>query len=202
MYGAESDVLVRRFPPADYEDPGSWAAATRRHQAELLRIQVEALRIRKYRPTGGFALDRLLDVAPAVSGSLLDHQRSPKPAYDQVAAACATTIVVADPPLSDIAPRSTLRFRVVVVHDGRVPLNHVRVDAVLTVAGKEESWSWGGPVEADSVTLVGTVEYPLGDATGPVDLALHLVHPVDGVGAESAGPGAMANHYSGRIGAG
>jgi len=109
---------------------------------------------------------------------------------------------VADPPLSDIAPRSTLRFRVVVVHDGRVPLNHVRVDAVLTVAGKEESWSWGGPVEADSVTLVGTVEYPLGDATGPVDLALHLVHPVDGVGAESAGPGAMANHYSGRIGAG
>ena len=61
MYGAEADVLVRRFPPADYEDPGSWAAATRRHQAELLRIQVEALRIRKYRPTGGFALDRLLD---------------------------------------------------------------------------------------------------------------------------------------------
>jgi len=206
VYGAEADVLLRRFPPADYEDPGSWAAATRRHQAELLRIQVEALRIRKYRPTGGFALDRLLDVAPAVSGSLLDHQRSPKPAYAQVAASCATTIVVADPPLSDIAPRSTLRFRVLVVHDGRAPLNHVRVDAVLTVAGKEESWSWGGPVEADSVTLVGTVEHPLGDATGPVDLALHLVRPADGVGAdngtESAGPGAVANHYSGRIGAG
>ena len=114
--------------------------------------------------------------------------------------------MVADPPLSDIAPRSTLRFRVVVVHDGRVPLNHVRVDAVLTVAGKEESWSWGGPVEADSVTLVGTVEYPLGDATGLVDLALHLVRPADGGGAdngtESAGPGAVANHYSGRIGAG
>jgi hypothetical protein len=171
-----------------------------------LRIQVEALRIRKYRPTGGFALDRLLDVSPAISGSLVDHHRSPKPAYDQVAASCATTIVVADPPLSGIAPRSTLRFRVLVVHDGRVPLDHVRVDAVLTVAGKKESWSWGGPIEADSVTLVGTVEHPLGDATGPVDLMLHLVGPADGAdagnGTESADPGAVINRYSGRIGAG
>ena len=58
---------------------------------------------------------------------------------------------------------------------------------------------------ADSVTLVGTVEHPLGDATGPVDLMLHLVGPADddaGDGTESAAPGAVTNYYSGRIGAG
>ena len=98
-YGAEADVLVRRFPPADRSGPTEWAADTLRHQDRLLRVQIEALRRRKYRPTGGFTLDRLLDGAPAVSGSLVDHQRVHKPAYATVADSCAPTIVMADPPL-------------------------------------------------------------------------------------------------------
>ena len=200
-YGAEAEVLVRRFPPADRPDRESWASATRQHQADLLRIQVEALRRRKYRPTGGFALDRLLDGAPAISGSLLDHRRVPKPAYGAVAAACAETIVVADPPPLSITPRSTLECRVLVVHDGRTPIHHVRVDAVLTVAGREQARSWGGSIEADSVTLVGTIRHQLGDATGEVLLDLRVTRTSPPGGPPADGRTAT-NHYRGHIGAG
>jgi beta-mannosidase len=193
-HGAEADVLLRRFPPADRSGPGEWAADTRRHQDRLLRIQIEALRRRKYRPTGGFALDRLLDGAPAISGSLVDHRRVAKPAFATVAAACAPTIVVADPPLESIAPRSTLRTRVLVVHDGRQPVTHCRVDARLLIGsdGPVVERSWGGPLEADSVTLIGTLELPLEGATGPVALDLTLTLDDDLP---------VTSRYEGRIGA-
>ncbi len=193
-HGAEADVLIRRFPPAGRSGPDEWAGDTRRHQDQLLRIQIEALRRRKYRPAGGFALDRLLDGAPAISGSLVDHRRVPKPALATVAAACAPTIVVADPPLESIAPRSTVSVRVVVVHDGRQPVEHCRVDAGLRIGGDGPvvQRSWGGPLEPDSVTLIGTLEVPLGDATGAVTLELDLT--LDGVAAAT-------NLYEGRIGA-
>jgi len=197
-HGAEADVLVRRFPPADRSGPGEWAADTRRHQVRLLRVQIEALRRRKYRPTGGFTLDRLLDGAPAVSGSLVDHRRVHKPAYATVAAACAPTIVVADPPLESIAPRSTLLVRVVVVHDGRQPIERCRIDARLLLPDRNPGGapvvtrSWGGALEADSVTPVGTVELALGEATGAAVLELELT--VDG-------EVLTTNRYEGRIGA-
>ena len=193
-HGAEADVITRRFPPGDHPGPQEWASSTREHQARLLRIQIEALRRRKYRPTGGFTLDRLLDGAAAISGSLVDHRRVPKPAYATVMAACAPTIVVADPPLESIAPRSTLRTQVFVVHDGREPISQCRVDSRLLIKTKElvVERSWGGSLEADSVTMIGTFELPLGDATGSVVLELGLT--IDG-------GHTVTNRYEGRIGA-
>ncbi len=193
-FGAEVDVLVRRVPPASWSGPEEWAADTRQHQDRLLRIQIEALRRRKYQPTGGFTLDRLLDGAPAISGSLVDHLRNPKPAYATVTAACAPTIVVADPPLESIAPRSTVAVQVVVVHDGRLPVERCRVDARLRIGtdGPVIERSWGGALEADSVTLIGTLEVSLGDATGAVTLELDLT--IDGATLAT-------NRYEGRIGA-
>ena len=204
-YGAEADVLVRRFPPADRSGPTEWAVDTLRHQDRLLRVQIEALRRRKYRPTGGFTLDRLLDGAPAVSGSLVDHQRVHKPAYATVAGACAPTIVMADQPLESIAPRSTVSVRVMVVHDGRHPIERCRVDARLLLPDRQPhgdkpssdrapavARSWGGALEADSVTPIGTIELELGDTIGTVVLELEL--SVDG---ETL----ATNRYEGRIGA-
>ena len=204
-YGAEADVLVRRFPPADRSGPAEWAADTLRHQDRLLRVQIEALRRRKYRPTGGFTLDRLLDGAPAVSGALVDHRRAHKPAYATVADACAPTIVIADPPLESIAPRSTVLVQVMVVHDGRHPIERCRVDARLLLPGQQPcrdepssnsepavTRSWGGALEADSVTPIGSIELELGDTIGRVVLELEL--SVDG---ETL----ATNRYEGRIGA-
>ncbi|MDG2427455.1 MAG: hypothetical protein P8M16_03420 [Acidimicrobiales bacterium] len=193
-HGAEADVMIRRFPPGDHPGPEEWAASTREHQARLLRIQIEALRRRKYRPTGGFTLDRLLDGGAAISGSLVDHHRVPKPAYATVVAACAPTIVVADPPLESIAPRSTLRTQIFVVHDGRAPISQCRVDSRLLIGtkGLVVERSWGGSLQADSVTMIGTFEVPLGDATGSVVLELELTIDEDH---------AVTNRYEGRIGA-
>lgn len=188
---ADTDVLARRFPPGHYADADAWSAATRRHQAHVLRIQIETLRRRKYRPTGGFAIDRLLDGAPAISGSLLDHRRTPKVAYRVVAAACAETIVVASPPPLTLVPRSVLRCEVCVIHDGRRALEDVRVTADLTIAGETLTWTWEGRVEADAVTSVGLVEWPLGSARGELRLDLGLV----------ATDATSENGYTTRIGA-
>ncbi len=189
----EPDVLLDHFPPHDHADLDAWGAATRDHQAEVLRRQVEALRRRKYAPCGGFALDRLLDGEPCVSGSLVDHDRRPKPALDAVAAACATTIVVADPLPLRLRPGATLLTDVAIVHDGRDPLGTARVDAHLhlTVGGAAEtlSWAWEGEVGADSSVHVGRIEWPLGNATGDVDLELVL----------SADGSAADNRYAARV---
>ena len=109
--------------------------------------------------------------------------------------------MVADPPPLSITPRSTLECRVLVVHDGRTPIHHVRVDAVLTVAGREQARSWGGPIEADSVTLVGTIRHQLGDATGEVLLDLRVTRTSPPGGPPADGRTAT-NHYRGHIGAG
>ena len=116
-----------------------------------------------------------------------------------MAAACAPTIVVADPPLEAVAPRSTVRTRVAVVHDGRLPVDACRVDAHFSVEGATHpaiTRSWGGALAADSVTHVGSLELDLGDATGAVVLDLSL--SFDG----PDGPVELANRYRGHIGAG
>jgi hypothetical protein len=82
---------------------------------------------------------------------------------------------------------------VAIVHDGRDPLGTARVDAHLhlTVGGAAEtlSWAWEGEVGADSSVHVGRIEWPLGNATGDVDLELVL----------SADGSAADNRYAARV---
>ncbi len=185
----ELEVLLGLFPPDDHPDLATWADATRLHQADVLRLQIEAMRRRKYRPCGGFALDRLFDGEPCVSGSLLDHDRQPKPAHAAVTAACATTIVVADPLPSRLRRGATLLTDVAVVHDGREALGTTRVDATLEIAGETLTWAWEGEVGADSSVHVGRIEWPVGNAQGGVELALVL----------SAGGVSAANRYASTV---
>ena len=58
-----------------------WRDATQAYQAEVIRSHVEALRRLKYRPTGGFCQFSMADGQPAVTWSVLDHQRRPKAAW-------------------------------------------------------------------------------------------------------------------------
>ena len=76
----------------------TWSAV----QAHVLKVQIETLRRLKYRPTGGFCFSSLNDPAPAISSSILDHERRPKAAYETVRAACAPVLVVADPLPDDL----------------------------------------------------------------------------------------------------
>ena len=186
---SELEVLLGLFPPDEYPDLATWADATRSHQAEVLRIQIEAMRRRKYQPCGGFALDRLLDAEPCISGSLLDHDRRPKPAHAAVTAACATTIVVADPLPRRLRRGATLLTDVAVVHDGREDLGLTRIDAHLDIAGETLTWAWEGEIGADSSVHVGRIEWPTGNAQGGIELALVL----------SAGGVTAANRYASTV---
>ena len=80
-----------------FPDFKSWSAATRAHQAHLLKTQIEILRRRKYRPGGGFTFDSFIDDRYKTTSGIIDQSGTTKPAFDAVAQACAETIIIADP---------------------------------------------------------------------------------------------------------
>ena len=124
--GYQRAVTERSFPPTEFDSFAEWRDTLQYYQAHVLRVQIEALRRLKYRPTGGFCFASLNDSAPAISSSILDHERRPKAAYSTVAAACAPVLVVADPLPHDVQPGERIDVDVHVVSDLREPLDFAR----------------------------------------------------------------------------
>jgi beta-mannosidase len=137
-------LLDDRVPIAAHETFASWQAATQRYQADLLQLQVEDLRRIKYRPCGGYCTFSFADPHPAISWAVLDHERRPKAGYHALAAASRPLLAVVDPRTGDVH----------VLHDGHEPITEATVR--VTVDGRVRSFA--GPIEADSVTYVGTVD--------------------------------------------
>ncbi len=173
-FGYQREIVERRFPPVEFDTFDEWRNALQRHQARLLAVQIETLRRLKYRPTGGFCFSTLNDSAPAISSSILDHERRRKPAYDAVARACRPVLVVADALPVAIAAGSTVDLDVHVVNDLREPLDFAVVDAVASWTGDEQRWRFGGPVPADDVVKVGRLHFEAPDALGELSLSFTL----------------------------
>lgn len=173
-HGLQKAIFDRRVPPLDHPSLRSWAEATQAYQAGLLRHHVETLRRLKYRPTGGFAQFLLADCHPAVSWSVLDHERRAKAGYAALAAACRPVIVVADRLPAEVVGGQTLALDVHVVSDLRHELPDVEVTARLRWTGGEQRWRFGGTVAADSCERVGTLAIEAPDAPGPLELELEL----------------------------
>ena len=148
-HGLQRWVLDRRVPPDPAGSFEAWQEATQRYQATLVKRHVETLRRLKYRPTGGFCVFSLADAHPAVSWSMLDHERVPKLAYAALAEACRPVIVVADRLPATVVPGDPLALDVHVVSDLRRALDEVVVDARLTWEGGERRWRWRGAVPPD-----------------------------------------------------
>jgi beta-mannosidase len=187
----QKDVFDHRVPPADYATFDQWREATQRYQATVLRYHIETLRRLKYRPTGGFCLFMLADAQPAVTWSILDHERVPKLAYRVVAEACAPVVVVADRPEPSYRPGDHLGLDVHAVSDLRQPIGEARVDASLEWPGGRRSWRFAGTVEADRCARVGRVALALPADTGPGPLTLDLRMTWDG--------GEATNRYGSRV---
>jgi beta-mannosidase len=162
-------------PPGAHATFASWQQATQEYQATLIRHHVETLRRLKYRPTGGFAAFFLADAHPAVSWSLLGHDRRAKRAWQALSEACAPVIVVADRLPESVRPGDTLGLDVHVVSDLRVPLDGVEVRARLGWPGDEHGWRFTGDVAADACERVGTLRFVVPDAPGRLVLDLELV---------------------------
>ncbi len=165
-------LFDRHVPPADHPTFESWRAATQEYQAVVVRRQIEALRRIKYRPTGGFAQFFFADGHPAVTWSVLGHDRAPKLGYEALRQACAPVIVVADRLPEAVASGDKLALDVHVISDLRVPLDGVEVTARLTWPGGGRTWRWGGDLPADSCQRVGTMQVvaPTTAGTLAVDL--------------------------------
>ncbi|MEO5679840.1 MAG: hypothetical protein ABIS47_09230, partial [Acidimicrobiales bacterium] len=175
--GLQKAAFDRRVPPAAYTTFAAWRTATQEHQAGLIRNHVEAVRRLKYRPAGGFCLWSLADARPAVSWSVLDHERVPKLGFAALAAACAPVIVTADRPAASYQPGAAEALDVHIVSDLRHPLEGCTLAARLAWPGGSHEWSFGGDVPADAVARVGTLSFLVPDAPGPLVLDLHLSGP-------------------------
>jgi beta-mannosidase len=176
----------RYVPPAQYPTFDEWRAATQQYQATLIKHHVETLRRIKYRPTGGFAQFLFADAMPAVTWSVLGHDRAPKRGYDALAAACQPVIVVADRLEAVLRAGAPLELDVHVVSDLRHPLVGCRVVATVTWNGGERTWTFGGNVGADECVLVGHIATEVPNATGPLTLELALDGPVHATNAYTA----------------
>ncbi len=177
--GLQRSVLDRLVPVADHDTFDSWRIATQRYQAGLLRHHIETLRRLKYRPAGGFCLFMLNDANPAISWSILDHERSPKLGYHAVTEACRPVIVVADRLPATLAPGDSLAVDVHVVNDLRTDLGNARLRAHLRWSNGEHEWNFEGKAESDSCTRIATLQFVVPDAPG--DLWLDLTLEADDV---------------------
>jgi beta-mannosidase len=174
-HGLQLAIFERRLPPARFATFDAWRDATQEYQATLLRHHIETFRRLKYRPTGGFCLFSLTDAHPAVSWSVLDHERVPKRGWDAVVDACRPVVVVADRPPATVRPGDPMALDVHVVSDLREELPEAEVRAHVVWSDGEHRWRWAGAVPADSCTRVGMVRLVVPDAVGPLAIHLDLV---------------------------
>ncbi len=172
--GYQGEVFERTFPPSDFASFEAWRDTAQHYQAHVLKVQIEALRRLKYRPTGGFCFSTLADPAPAISSAILDHERRRKVAYDVVAAACAPVLVVADPLPDVVRSGDVVDVDVHVVSDLRTGIEFAVVDAVMSWPGGEQRWRFGGPVPADEVVKVGHLEFEVPEVDELITLELTL----------------------------
>jgi hypothetical protein len=190
----QREIFDHRVPPNGFATFEAWRRASQDYQALLLRHHIETLRRLKYRPTGGFCVFLLADAQPAVTWSLLDHERAPKAGYRAVAAACAPVIVTADRPDASYRPGQRFEVDLHAVSDLRNPLAGVEAHAVLTWPGGRRAWVFQGDLPADSCTRIGHVLQVLPPDCMEGDVSLDLTM--------SWADGKATNKYTSRVTAG
>jgi beta-mannosidase len=173
-HGYDRDTFETLFPPAAFPTFDEWANASQLYQAHLLKVQIETLRRLKYRPTGGFCFASLVDAAPLISTSVVDHERVSKLAADAVRSACSPVVVIADALPAYVAPGNRLDADVHVVSDRRAGIDFAVVDVAATWPGGRSDWRFGGPIPADDVVKVGTVQLQVPNVYGALVLSITL----------------------------
>jgi beta-mannosidase len=171
--GLQRWVFDERVPPGAFASFDEWRAATQAYQAGVVRHHVEELRRLKYRPTGGFCVFLLADAHPAVSASVVGHDRASKAAHGALVETCRPVIVVADRLPAAPAPGDAVALDVHVVSDLRRPLDGAVVTARLSWPAGRHEWRWKGDVPADTCVRIGTVSFVVphdGELTLDLDL--------------------------------
>ena len=190
--GLHLEVATARLPFETARTSQVWAEATRRYQAQVVKICAESLRRLKYKPTGGCAVYMLADTQPGISAALVDHERRPKPAWAALRDAYQPVIVVADPLPTPLRAGQEVRLSVHVVSDLRKPLSDAHLDVAVLWGTERLEWRFGGDIEPDSVSRVGRLAFSAPTVPGRVVLDLRLL--ADGL--------TVTNSYVSRVAAG
>ena len=186
-HNLQKHAFDRYVPPADFPSFDAWRDATQRYQAEVVKHHVEALRKLKYRPTGGFAQFCFADGHPAVTWSVLGHDRTPKAAYQALVDACRPVLVVCERPPAEVVPGERLTLDVHAISDLHRAVPGARVGATVRWPGGEESWAWQGDLAADVCARIGGIEWEVPDTPGALTIDLEL---------RAEGLERVANHYA------
>jgi beta-mannosidase len=181
-HGLQKVMFDRYVPPARFATYEDWKDETQRYQARVIRYHIETLRRLKYQPTGGFALFCFADGSPAVTWSVLDHERQPKLGFDALRQACRPVIVVAERPPEHVHPGDHITLDIHAVSDARVAHPTITVRAQLSQGTQElGSWSWRGDLPADSCVRIGSIDFDVPEDTPDTDepmiIDLHLSGP-------------------------
>jgi len=184
-HGLQIEAFATQVDPAEHATFASWQAASQAHQARVIRRHIEALRRIKYAPTGGFALSSFADGFRGITTAVLDLDREPKLGFAALVAACAPTIIVADPLPAVVRPGDPLVLDIHVVTDARISLSDMVACAHLSwgegstgshLSDSSHEWRWQGDVPADSCSRIGTIQAVVPDCPGPLRLELSLDH--------------------------
>ena len=81
---------------------------------------------------------------------------------------------MADQPPEWINEGDRMKLDVHLISDLREPIDFAVVDAVASWAGGEQRWRFGGPVGADDVVKVGTVDLTVPDTLGELSIELTM----------------------------
>ncbi len=174
-HNLQKHAFDRYVPPADHATFDEWRDATQQYQAVVIKHHIEALRTLKYRPTGGFAQFCFADGHPAVTWSVLGHDRAPKAGFDALVDACRPVIVVCERPPVAVRPGERLSLAIHAVSDLHRPVRGAQVRATVTWPGGDETWAWQGDLPADDCIRIGAIDLEVPEATGALTVDVELV---------------------------
>ena len=145
---ARSGYFDQHVPPALFDSFDEWRDATQAYQAALIQLQIEDLRRLKYAPTGGFCHFCFADGHPAVTWSVLDHERVPEARLRRAPRRVPDRAPDARAPRAGSSTSSASTATALAGRRGR------RGD----VDGRRHGWT--GDVPADGIAFVGRVDLP------------------------------------------
>ncbi|MCP3934472.1 MAG: hypothetical protein GY708_03770 [Actinomycetia bacterium] len=177
-HGLHVDVALGRVPPSQFDTFGEWSEALRSYQAEVIRRQIETLRLVKYKPTGGFCQFHLVDSTPQISCSIFASNREAKPAVAALTRACQPVLAITDPLPPQIPPGVEQRQVIHIVSDLRDDIE-ARLDVTLRSSIEPRTWNFEGAVPADSVGRIAELRWTPPAAAGDIELELSVT--ADGV---------------------
>lgn len=153
VHGADGTAVRTIHPPTNYEDLPSYTEATRRHQADVLKVMIESLRVLKYEPTGGFCAGLWKGAGPGLGRGLNDADGTPRPALEVARTALQPLLGVLYPATSVLSARATSTLALHLCNDG---IADIEVEIVATIndqRGTQER-RWSGIAPADDVQFI------------------------------------------------